>query len=237
MSTIVTCQCGVKLELPEADGDFLFRCPNCKTEIVGGVGTEVPSSYRAGAGVQATCPICQTAIAPQESVLTCPKCQQVHHRECWIEVGGCSTYGCEQAPALAKEETAPVPARTAWGDTKRCPACGERIKSIALRCRYCRTEFDTIDPLTPADLRRRAHVTGELKNLQTTTIVLFCITLVVGCLAPVMFVVSMCIVLPKRRLLARAGPFYLVLGYSTIGLSVLYSVLLLLFGLASLARH
>src|SRR5581483_3619490 len=99
-----------------------------------------------------------------ELTLGCPECQQLHHRECWAEVGGCSTYGCPQAPALSKpDEQQP---RSAWGDTKTCPACGERIKAIALRCRYCDTDFDTVDPLTMRDLRRRSRKQKSLQGLK-----------------------------------------------------------------------
>jgi hypothetical protein len=35
--------------------------------------------------------------------------------------------------------------------------------------------------------------------------------------------------LPQRKLLARSGPFYMVLGYASIAISVLYSVLMGLF--------
>lgn len=43
----------------------------------------------------------------------------------------------------------------AWGDTKKCPICAETIKSIAVRCRYCGTDFDTVDPLSAAEVKDR----------------------------------------------------------------------------------
>src|SRR5262249_46392637 len=151
----------------------MFRCPRCRGEFVPAAGhcvarfTEATKS--AGAG---TCPICQTAIDEGAVVLTCPEGGQAHHRDCWAEGGGGATYGCKQAPALTKEET-PAPARSAWGDTKACPACGETIKSIAVKCRYCGTTFDTVDPLTAADLRRRVRREDTRKGTRIQAVCFF----------------------------------------------------------------
>ena len=38
----------------------------------------------------AVCQICQSAIGPDEPCVACPQCEQVHHRECWSEIGGCA---------------------------------------------------------------------------------------------------------------------------------------------------
>jgi hypothetical protein len=166
-----------------------------------------------------------------EAILVCPSCQQVHHHECWEDVGGCATYGCERAP---KSEKAPAtePPRTAWGDTKKCPACGETIKSIALRCRYCDTEFDTVDPLSIKDLHRLAAKEEQLQSSRTVVIALFVVSLL-GCLAPILLFAAPAYVLLKRKAIAKAGPVYLVMGYSAIAVSVLYSILLVLFLLFS----
>jgi len=180
----------------------------------------------------ASCPICQTSIAAAEAVLKCPECAQVHHRECWVEVGGCGTYGCKHAPASSKEEQPAAAPHTAWGDTKQCPACKETIKSIALRCRYCGTDFATVNPVSVADLREQAESVAAQRGARITVIVLFTLS-ALGFLAPLMLIVSLAWVLPKRRLLAKAGPFYSVLGYSSIVVSVVYSLLMLGFLLFS----
>lgn len=174
------------------------------------------------------CPICQTAIAPAEAVVTCTECDQVHHQDCWTEIGGCATYGCKQAPAVDKTDQVAPDRRSAWGDMKKCPACGEIIKAIALRCRYCRTDFDTVDPLTTADLRRQAVTGDRVAGMKRNVCILFGVSLI-GILAPLCLLAGLAYLLPKRELLAKCGMLFVILGWTGVVLSGLYSLLLLAF--------
>ncbi len=45
------------------------------------------------------CPYCQTPIKPGESVVFCSACSTLHHRQCWNEGRGCTTFGCNGNPA------------------------------------------------------------------------------------------------------------------------------------------
>jgi hypothetical protein len=44
------------------------------------------------------CPYCQFPIKPNVYLCVCSECEVPHHQECWDENGGCTTYGCPNAP-------------------------------------------------------------------------------------------------------------------------------------------
>ncbi len=228
---IIACECGANVRLPQDSANRAFRCPACKTALALTVNAKVLTARQLRPGdAGATCPICQTAIAAQEFFVTCPKCDQVHHRECWSEIGGCGTYGCEQAPALDKSEATATAPLSAWGDTKKCPMCGETIKSIALRCRYCETDFDTADPLSLKDLHRQSVRDESQKKLQQSTVTIFVVS-IIGCVAPIIGLVGLAYFLPKRKELSRCGPLYQVMALASLILSAINTVLLVLFAL------
>jgi hypothetical protein len=239
---IVRCQCGANVRVPDqAAGSF--RCPRCRTELAVPVAA-APVGVAAGApgisdsapsttsiATSSVCPICQTGIAAHEAAVNCPTCQTPHHQECWNEIGGCAIYGCESAHASGKPDEEQQ-ATSAWGDVKTCPMCGEQIKAIAVKCRYCGMNFDTVDPLNAQDLRNRIAKEQGSKSMRGATITLFVLS-VIGLLAPIMLIISLVWVLRNREALAKTGPAYLVLGYAAIILSGAFTLMMVLLLLLS----
>ncbi|MEA2710530.1 MAG: hypothetical protein QOF78_3131 [Phycisphaerales bacterium] len=230
---VVTCECGARVRVPD-DASGAFRCPRCRVMIAapapvgageGAAGQFTTTDVSRARGEATTCPTCQTVIAGDAPRLFCPSCGQPHHQECWDEIGGCAVYGCKSAPETIKQPDT-EPARFAWGDVKSCPMCGEQIKSIALKCRFCGANFDTVDPLDAWDLRKRVTRQQGAQSLRTGVIALFVLSLI-GVIAPLMLIINLIFVLANRARLKEAGPVMLVLAYASIALSVVYCVLML----------
>ncbi len=47
----------------------------------------------------ASCPYCRTAFEEDDVIVACSGCQTKHHADCLQENGGCTVFGCSQAPA------------------------------------------------------------------------------------------------------------------------------------------
>lgn len=225
--TVVACECGKKVRLPVGLRNRVLRCPGCKSILSSDpdVG-EFPNRRRSPAKDVPICQICQTDIAVEESIFNCPECGQIHHLECWSEIGGCGTYGCSQGPVVVKQEIAS--ASKAWGDTKQCPVCCETIKSISVRCRFCNTDLGTTDPLTREDFIRKTATARTQSQLKANSVVLFVLSLL-GLTAPLAGLISSAYLLPRLDQLSKCGPLYAVLAWASLLISGLYTVLITVF--------
>jgi hypothetical protein len=231
MSEIITCDCGAKVRLPRDKTSRSFRCPACKLAIPLSIDAQAIPTVRLGDAARGVlCPTCQCDVTGDEPLVICPECQQTHHLECWAEIGGCATYGCRQAPALPKAESTSGSRTTAagggWGDEKRCPNCGELIKASALRCRFCRSEFDTTDPLSASELRRRKQRKSSTEQMKWILPLTFLVS-IPGCVAPLMLIFAGCLLGFQGPAIRAAGPVYSVLGYAALAISGVYTLLML----------
>ena len=85
-----------------------------------------------------------------------------------------------------------------------------------------------------SDLKRQRREDRELGSFRNTVVGLFVASLI-GCLGPLVLIISLVYLLPKREKLRQAGPQYMVMGYAAMGVSLLWSLGLLAFGLIEMA--
>jgi len=238
LSKTVKCPCGAAAPLPDPETGGVVICPRCRQEVRvdsasspaerDPAATTASELFVAGpAQTRLSCPICLSSFHASELVHRCTGCDQIHHEECWTEIGGCGTFGCQRAPAAVVANDSPRAPLTAWGDTKDCPICGETIKSIALKCRYCGAMFETVDPQTAADLRRMAASSSELQSVKQSVTALFIVSLL-GCAAPLVALIAAVYLIPRRKALEKCGPLYKIMGWTALALSAFFSALMLL---------
>lgn len=78
--------------------------------------------------LDATCFECTRPFEVNDEVIICPRCKAIHHKDCWIEKGGCARHGCRQVMSLhlrpAKEEK-PI-------TVKKLPAWAKALIGLAV---------------------------------------------------------------------------------------------------------
>jgi ketosteroid isomerase-like protein len=99
------------------------------------------------------CPYCQTNIKESADKIVCPDCHTPHHKECWEENKGCTTYGCLSNPQTqAKQvdvgnETVEniermLEQERRTPDLTECPGCKKQIEKSSLYCKYCGADIN-----------------------------------------------------------------------------------------------
>lgn len=97
-----------------------------------------------------TCPYCQSKIKINADFIVCSYCGTPHHRECWDENSGCTTYGCRNNPATEKKVTiqsedvgnlTPEQIRQSIENEEKkftkCINCKSEIEEGSVYCKYC----------------------------------------------------------------------------------------------------
>lgn len=115
-----------------------------------------------GRSISKICPYCQTSIKDGVEFTVCAECGTPHHRECWDENRGCTTFGCKENPAVKKESpgvidignrtveeverlitqarerhNAPVSNRLI-----NCPDCNSLVDENSRFCKFCGYNFN-----------------------------------------------------------------------------------------------
>ncbi len=92
------------------------------------------------------CPYCKTPLKEDDEVVVCSVCDMPHHKECWIENEGCTTFGClgtiKSADGAASQS--PAPAAQADGSSEVqervfCTRCGTENRMSSAFCYRCGT--------------------------------------------------------------------------------------------------
>lgn len=98
-----------------------------------------------------TCPYCKTKFVPEDEIVLCSACEMPHHKECWVENQGCTTFGClgtiksadNGAPSVTATQMIyeePKPAEPPrMNSLSFCTRCGIRIQSTDAFCTRCGT--------------------------------------------------------------------------------------------------
>ena len=93
------------------------------------------------------CPFCKTEITAADEVIVCPECKIPHHKGCWEENKGCTTFGCKEQHYEA-QHTNPtdvcVNCGAPIGDGQAfCPKCGTPKGGVKKNvCSKCGAELE-----------------------------------------------------------------------------------------------
>mgnify|MGYP001090271951 CR=1 FL=1 len=73
------------------------------------------------------CPYCKTKFTENDEIVICSQCDMPHHKDCWIDNGGCTTFGC-----LGTIKSADGSPTTVTSNAMQFDVCGEQTETI-----YC----------------------------------------------------------------------------------------------------
>lgn len=89
------------------------------------------------------CPFCKTEFKEGDDIVVCSSCDMPHHKDCWIENQGCTTFGCMGTIKAADGTSTTVTAtEISYEDTPStshvfCTKCGAQNSSDSAFCSKC----------------------------------------------------------------------------------------------------
>lgn len=93
-----------------------------------------------------TCPYCKTPFQSGDEVVICSACDMPHHKDCWVENQGCTTFGCMGSIKTADSNETSVtanrmvyddPGAATAGAAVFCSQCGTKNLGTSSFCTAC----------------------------------------------------------------------------------------------------
>lgn len=107
------------------------------------------------------CPYCKTEFRPGDDIIVCSECDMPHHKDCWIENQGCTTFGCLGTIKAADNAASSVTTTQMNYDDSRsaaapvssgvgfCTQCGTQNASTSPFCSRCGNRLTAVPERTP----------------------------------------------------------------------------------------
>lgn len=98
------------------------------------------------------CPYCKTPLRPGDDIVVCSQCDMPHHKDCWIENQGCTTFGCLGTIKAPESGSTSVTATQLQYEDARpvfCTRCGTQNSSAGAFCSHCGNRLTVLTPPAP----------------------------------------------------------------------------------------
>lgn len=90
------------------------------------------------------CPFCRTAFGIGDEIVVCSACDMPHHKDCWVENQGCTTFGClGTISAVGSRANSVTATQMIYEDTQSksdfvfCTRCGTKNSASGAFCFHC----------------------------------------------------------------------------------------------------
>lgn len=88
------------------------------------------------------CPYCKSEFVPGDDIVVCSACDMPHHRDCWVENQGCTTFGCQGTiKSIDGAATSVTATQIVYDDAPPaiiyCTQCGAPSPSNMTFCSKC----------------------------------------------------------------------------------------------------
>lgn len=131
------------------------------------------------------CPFCKTAFKEDDEIVVCSVCDMPHHKDCWVENKGCTTFGClgtiktpDGAPSTVTQRVLhydDAEVRPENNTISYCGRCGSPIANDSMYCPKCGNPVNNSSyyqqPYSYApNYSQQANIENEINSFVVTNI-------------------------------------------------------------------
>ena len=129
-----------------------------------------------GDAIGKICPYCRTELNETDDIVVCNDCEMPHHKDCWVENQGCTTFGCTgtiqdvsiDTPALASGASIGASSESGGVLPVYCGNCGSRNQSDYEFCNKCGNLLRVNSPIYQSPVQVQAYQSIPIVNPHET---------------------------------------------------------------------